>query len=372
MWLSVLFTESGLPKLGLSPTVKVREVATGTVAVAAGVMTELGDGFYRYDFSTYDPAKDYVVVYDSVTLLGAERYVGDKLSIDQSLLPLAEIPGVVWDEILTGTTHNIPTSAGRRLRESSGGVVHTGRAQGAGTGTNQIVLDADTSADNGAYDPAAIAIVAGAGSGQSRLILQYSGSTRTATVDRDWKVAPDGTSDFIITTHPGREHVNEGLVVAATADTITLNTNASSVDAAYVGQIVLIRSGKGADQACKVSSYDGTTRTATLCKPWGDIPNGTSAYVMLPTGFFDGNELAGVTATAVRTELALELAGIVSLLKSLRNKREIKKTGSVWSLVIYDDDGLTPIFSKELQDITGSAVTDLIAGALAKELASVI
>jgi hypothetical protein len=37
-------------------------------------MLERGDGFYGYDFSAYNPQKDYAVICDSVTLSGVERY----------------------------------------------------------------------------------------------------------------------------------------------------------------------------------------------------------------------------------------------------------------------------------------------------------
>jgi len=75
-------------------------------------------------------------------------------------------------------------------------------------------------------------------------------------------------------------------------------------------------------------------------------------------------------AAAVRDELALELAGIVFLLKSITNRREIKKTGAVWYLLVYDNDGVAVVLSKALKDINGNNITDLAAGNLALELAS--
>jgi hypothetical protein len=113
--------------------------------------------------------------------------------------------------------------------------------------------------------------------------LQYLGSTKTATVDRDWKVAPDATSDFVIIADAGRAHVNEGLAQAGTNNTVTLNTLASAGDDAYVGQIVHIRSGTGADQAGTVIAYNGTSKVATVHKNWDTNPDTTSGYVMLPS-----------------------------------------------------------------------------------------
>lgn len=58
------------------------------------------------------------------------------------------------------------------------------------------------------------------------------------------------------------------------------------------------------------------------------------------------------------------------LLKVVKNKKELKKVSSVWTLIIYDDDGTTPILNKDLKDVDGNNITDITAGALAKELAS--
>jgi hypothetical protein len=58
------------------------------------------------------------------------------------------------------------------------------------------------------------------------------------------------------------------------------------------------------------------------------------------------------------------------LLKSIKNKREVKRVGAVWTLFIYDNDGVTPILSKPLKDITLSEIADLAAGVMASELAS--
>ena len=203
----------------------------------------------------------------------------------------AQIAEAVWDESLTGATHNIPTSAGRRLRQIAGAVVYDGTAAGAGVNGNQIILDNDAADYDGAYDPSIIAIVEGTGVGQCRLILDYNGATRTASVDRTWKVLPDATSEYVIFGDAGREHVNEGLALGGTINTITLNDQASDFDEAYTGQTVFLRSGAGEDQAAKVHSYNGTTKVATMCKDWNITPDTTTAYVMLPTGAFDGNEL---------------------------------------------------------------------------------
>jgi len=74
MYIKVYFAENGSPKTGLSPTVTVYKDSDNSVIVNAQAMTEIGGGFYKYDFSTYDSEESYCYIVDSVTLTGQERY----------------------------------------------------------------------------------------------------------------------------------------------------------------------------------------------------------------------------------------------------------------------------------------------------------
>lgn len=65
---------------------------------------------------------------------------------------------------------------------------------------------------------------------------------------------------------------------------------------------------------------------------------------------------------------AFDGADITYMNKIIRNKKVLSKSGSVWSLIVYDDDDTTPILSKEIKDKDGSDITDLAAGVLAQEL----
>jgi len=75
--ISSLFTSSGTPVLGLSPTIRIWEVLTAgdVLIVTDAPMTEVGDGFYKYEFATYDPLKDYLFrTYGGATLPTSEQY----------------------------------------------------------------------------------------------------------------------------------------------------------------------------------------------------------------------------------------------------------------------------------------------------------
>lgn len=74
MWILAYFTREGEPATGLSPLARVRDVETGVIVISGSSMVERGDGFYGYNFSAYNPQRDYAVICDSVTLSGVERY----------------------------------------------------------------------------------------------------------------------------------------------------------------------------------------------------------------------------------------------------------------------------------------------------------
>ena len=253
-------------------------IASNGVALTAAQQNVLASQVSIDALNDFDPASDVVA---HVTL------VDTTTNLTNGGPTVQQVVDGVWDEVLTGATHNIQSSAGRRVRQLASIVIADGTAQGSGTGNNQIQLDAGASSVDGSYDPSVVAIVSGTGAGQSRLILQYDGATKTATVDRNWKVNPDNTSEFILYANAGREHVNEGLSQGGTSNTITLNSLASSTDDIYVGQTVFIRSGTGDDQAALCIGYNGTTkvatvRTGTATGDWGIIPDTTSGYVVLP------------------------------------------------------------------------------------------
>lgn len=224
-----------------------------------------------------------------------------------------EIAKAVWDRVLTGATHNIVNSAGRRIREVIDSVVlSSDNAQSATI--NTITLASGEPSVDGTYDPSHVTIVGGLGAGQTRLVLQYEGSTRIATVDRNWKITPDATSVYTITSDAGREHVNEGLAQGGTANTVTLNTLASSIDGIYNGQIVFIRSGKGDDQAKLILAYNGTTKVATIDTPWGIVPDTTSAYVMLPSSPIRLSTLTQASIDAIETAVVTDIPSSIAAL----------------------------------------------------------
>ena len=251
------------------------------------------------------------------------------------ILNKSDIVDAVWDESLTGSVHNDATSAGRRLRQLATNIVIEGNVISATI--NTITFDGDASTVDGAYDPAVITITGGPGIGQSRLILEYNGTSKTAIVDRDWKETPTSSSQYVITAHPGREHVNEGLAQGGTSNTITLNALASPYDDAYKNQQIFIRSGKGEDQVKRVDSYNGTTKVATIAGTWYEIPDNTSAYVMIPQKYICSEDIAdAVWSSASGMQVLTDTSFIAGI------------EGGRWEIaggqmIFYLDDNITEI-----------------------------
>ena len=100
------------------------------------------------------------------------------------------------------------------------------------------------------------------------------------------------------------------------------------------------------------------------------VPNQVSLIVNNAAGLIVYASGSGVTQQD-KLDIADEVWGHSDgdfLLKVVRNKKTLEKTGSVWELIIYDDDNSTPMLTKALKDKDGNNITDLAAGTLAQEL----
>ena len=225
---------------------------------------------------------DYFVRVEGTTVDGATiNAVVGHFSIENR--SVEDVASDVWDEILTGATHNIPTSAGRRVREVGAYAIESGTAQAANS--HAITLAATAPTDDGIINRNLIVITDNTGAGQTRTIVDYNGTTKVAVVDRDWRVSPDATSSYQVVPDDTPLTVDHGVARGGTNRTITIRTHASSVDDAYLCNIVTILAGTGRGQARLVGGYDGTTKVVTICgDDWATTPTTSSVYVMMPYG----------------------------------------------------------------------------------------
>jgi hypothetical protein len=69
------FTDAGVPKTGLVPTVRIRDISDNTLVITDSTSSEVGDGWYKYDFIAYDSDKEYAIRFDGgPTLSDSDRY----------------------------------------------------------------------------------------------------------------------------------------------------------------------------------------------------------------------------------------------------------------------------------------------------------
>jgi hypothetical protein len=156
----------------------------------------------------------------------------DTNSLDGTKIPdtlsLTNISSGVWDEVLTGATHNVAASAGRRLREVEGAlVVHEGTAQGSSTvDTLKFATAASTSDDF--YNGDRVVITVGLGIGEHGIITDYDGASRVATMAQNWVIQPDVTSEYHVT--PADVDVETvGNAVQTAGDIVALVTTVDGV-----------------------------------------------------------------------------------------------------------------------------------------------
>lgn len=194
----------------------------------------------------------------------------------------AQLVDDVWDEVLTAATHNVATSAGRRVRELGAYHISSGTAQAGAA--HSITLDAGETAGDHIFNRNLIVLLGGTGVGQTRTIVDYASSSKVAVVDRDWVTNPDATSEYTIIPDDTPLVANHGVATAGTSTTITISTTASSINSTYSNSIIQIMAGTGAGQSQLIDSYNGTTKVVTVCDTWTTTPDNTSVYVILPYG----------------------------------------------------------------------------------------
>lgn len=271
----------GGSKTGLVGTIGVTLLnPDGTVHTARATtgIYEISGGCYGKEI-TFDDNWKGSIKWD--TGGGSPVYAVEEYNIEG--LTVNAIADQVWDEILTGATHGIATSAGRRLREITAYTIHSGTAQ-AGTATT-ITLAAALDVGDGIINRNLVVIVGSTGQGQTRTITDYNNATKVCVVDREWRINPDNTSEYQILADDTPLVVDHGVAQAGTTTTITLRDYASSVDNAYWCNIVAIIGGTGRGQARLVGSYDGSSKVVTICgENWVTSPDNTSVYVMVPYG----------------------------------------------------------------------------------------
>lgn len=174
----------------------------------------------------------------------------------------------VWDEILTGSTHNIATSAGRRLRQVEAASVHASGVIATVTNGHTFTLDAGAVATAGFYVGDRLDIIEGTGAGQSRLIVAYT-SGRVCTLDSDFTTNPNTSSLYDVVAADVHVSLSDADLAAGFVTTYT-NTTTLTLDGAavatadyYKDMMIIFTHGTGAGQSRRITGYT-SGRVCTL------------------------------------------------------------------------------------------------------------
>jgi hypothetical protein len=153
--------------------------------VTAGPVMIIGARGYREDGATVIAATS-----GSIHLDPDKAYIANSASLSSG------IASAVWDEPLTSATHNVPTSAGRRLRQLGTTLAADGALTGTPTTTN---LPTNlTQATSNFYNDQTLRMTSGALTGQAVPILSYNGATKTITLSEALTSAPSAGDTFEI------------------------------------------------------------------------------------------------------------------------------------------------------------------------------
>lgn len=264
----VLSIDHITPATGKTPTVVISKNGA-SYGAPSGAVTEVGNGTYKLaaNASDRDTLGDFNVY---VTATGCDPY-REKYSI------VAFDP---YDSVRIGLTA-LPNANANSAGGLAGNVMFSGTASAGGS--NTITLAGGSAVDN-LYKYSFVQIISGTGAGQNRLIIDYNGTTKVATVSKSWATTPDNTSVFVVLPFAATEIAQSGLAQAGAVNTVTLSSTASAIDNTYVGQVVVIMSGTGVGQSRIIQSYVGSTKVATLDQVWATTPDNTSVYLVMSFG----------------------------------------------------------------------------------------
>jgi hypothetical protein len=261
-------------------------LAALTDAHSDGGFLHIGNGYYRLDVpdAAFATGANGVLVHGTVTgmvVIGEYIQLVDYNPFDAVRMGMTALPNAAAD-----AAGGLPISdAGGLDMDAMSGITLSGTANAGDTAT-QITLTGGVATDN-YYNGQLVVITGGTGVGQARTILSYLAAGTVATPTRDWTVAPDGTSTFVVISADVPGLLEAGIAQAGAAGSITLNAAASAINSTYLNNHIMITGGTGIGQTRLISGYTGATKVATVVPNWTTNPDATSIYQVLPAARVD-------------------------------------------------------------------------------------
>ena len=174
----------------------------------------------------------------------------------------AALVDLIWDEPLTGATHNVATSSGKRLRQTTAFQQIDATVNDAAASTTTFITTLSSSVDN-FYNDSMLVFTDGALAGQVRAIYDYIGATKTIILEEALTSAPVNGVAFAVVSlhiHPVSQ-IQSGLATSAALATesgkITNIENAS-------GYMLAVLAGACADPQTASETYAITVFGSTF------------------------------------------------------------------------------------------------------------
>ena len=169
----------------------------------------------------------------------------------------ATLVDLIWDEPLTGATHNVATSSGKRLRQTTAFQQIDSTVIDASATTTTFVTGLTSSVDN-FYNDSMLVFTDGALAGQVRAIYDYIGATKTIVLEEALTSAPvDGVAFAIVSLHIHPvSQIQSGLATAAAL--ATESTKINRIEAVATGTVT------GAGTSTEVFVGPSATLTITV------------------------------------------------------------------------------------------------------------
>ena len=402
-WIGALLTFTTGTNQYRSVVVTDFDAASDTITFApaldTGVTTEsyiLTPGWARSGINAIDdidaPATWKTSINTEVDTALADIHLDHLLAVDYDPASKPGTATALLNELIEndGGVSRFTANALEQAPSGGGGGGLTALASGTAQAgaSNTIQLATGESAIDDTHNGCIVNVTAGTGAGQSRLIRDYTGSSKQCTVSPNWATNPDATSEYEIVQgvasvigwgsshsvvfHNGQPTVNaeriDGSTAAAdalvalfgtnstsgTADSGTVSTLVDSVltegDDVWIGALLLITSGTNVGCAAEVTDFVASTDTITFTPDMPSAIDATSAYRLIPgLGFTATNAGGGASASAIADAVwdedivaAHGTADTAGEIVSQLTKRSVTWSSEVVSGSVFDqiaDDG---------------------------------
>ena len=187
--------------------------------------------------------------------------------------------------------------------------LHSGTAQAGAAGS--ITLASGASASDDFYNSVHVMIIAGTGAGQSRLISDYVGSTRVATVAGTWVTNPDNTSVYTLLPQTGLTAAQVNAEVIGGLDTAIGTPVANSpLDVLKDLDGLLPASTIAAAESYKINIVQGVARTLSSTGTTNVIDTSETGILIALALMTDGDVTGAPTS---KLEFVVDGGSVVNL-----------------------------------------------------------